>query len=371
VAPVTYTAASWVGPAGAGVWAGSAVGLYLTEDGGTSWKTITPAILNGVDPGYRIGPMVGIGTQDLWLPVEDVPGLMEDEPGLIPPGSASTRGSGIERSSDGGRTWQFTALPGCVQLCGANISLSFPDPEHGFASIGPGPRGTTALFSTSDGGVTWRPVAHLPGTSGSRIVFADASDGWAVNALVFVGGGGEDGSLSRTTDGGVTWQRPAGLPSTDLYEPPLFFGSDDGVVLGRPERGAPGHQPTVFTTADGGARWTAHVTPPDPSTKAWTGAGDAIPFSAPSPAVWMLFVGPRLYVTTDAGRTWTKSRPEPTWRPDEVSTMFMTSPRHGWTVATKPGCPDQYPMTTAEGEACYPVLMASTDAGGQWTPRNP
>ena len=193
---LTYTPALSVGVAGETVWMANGTGIYLTTDSGTTWQTVTPPVLRGADPGYRSGPMVGVGFDDLWIPVEDLPGLAERVPDAIPPGSASVRGSGIERSTDGGQTWQFTVLPGCVQTCGVNISLSFTDAEHGFASIGPDQQGASALFATTDGGASWAPVSNLPNTAANRIVFTDDLDGWMVNGHESVGGGWAGGFVA-------------------------------------------------------------------------------------------------------------------------------------------------------------------------------
>ena len=72
----------------------------------------------------------------------------------------SDRGEGIDRSTDGGRTWTFSTLPGCLQLCGS-IALSFVDADHGFAAVSSdqGNTGRTpgACSSTRpDGGATWQ-----------------------------------------------------------------------------------------------------------------------------------------------------------------------------------------------------------------------
>ena len=369
VPPRTYTPALSAGVAGGAVWMANGIDLYLTTDSGTTWQTITPPLLIGADPGYRNGLMVGVGTDDLWLPVEDVPGLAERVPGAIPPGDASIRGSGIERSTDGGQTWQFTELPGCVQTCGSNISLSFTDAEHGFATIGPDQRGISALFATTDGGSAWAPVGNLPGTAGARIAFANDLDGWMVNATVFVGGGGEEGPLFRTTDGGVTWQQAPGLPVTDSFHMPTFFGQD-GVVLGTPPGGAP-NAPSVFTTDNGGSSWASHPTPSDPATGKWTSSGGGIPFSPSTYTDWSLFVGPGLYSTADSGGTWSRVVPRPTWQPGAMQSMVFTTPEQGWSVSRLPWCQSPHQTTGQQSEGCYEVLMATSDGGRHWVPSNP
>jgi photosystem II stability/assembly factor-like uncharacterized protein len=367
---LAYTPAISTGAAGGAVWMANGSGLYLTTNQGKTWRTVTPPLLIGDDPGYRIGPMVGVGTSDLWLPLEDVPGLAESVPGLIPPGSASVRGSGIDRSTNGGQSWAFTPLPGCVQACGASISLSFTDAEHGFASIGPDQAGVNALFSTSDGGTTWSRVGTLPGTSGARIAFANDADGWMVNATVFVGGGGQAGAMFQTTDGGVSWEQTTGLPESDLYQEPAFFG-EDGVVLGVARGDSSARSPLIFTTDDGGSSWTSHRTPSNRASGKWTSVGSGIPFSASSRTDWSLFVGPELYSTVNAGETWRRFVPRPTWQPGQMQSLVFTAANDGWAVTQLPGC--EVPHQTAEerSQACYPVLMASTDGGKHWSPRNP
>ena len=354
---LTYTPALSVGVAGETVWMANGTGIYLTTDSGTTWQTVTPPVLRGADPGYRSGPMVGVGFDDLWIPVEDLPGLAERVPDAIPPGSASVRGSGIERSTDGGQTWQFTVLPGCVQTCGVNISLSFTDAEHGFASIGPDQQGASALFATTDGGASWAPVSNLPNTAANRIVFTDDLDGWMVNGHESVGGGGQEGSLLQTTDGGVSWHQAPGLPLTDSFQLPTFFGQD-GVVLEAPPGDVP-NPPVVFTTDDGGSSWTAHPAPSDPATGKWASPGIGLPFSASTDTDWSLFVGPKLYTTANAGGTWMVTIPIPTWQPDAMLSMVFTTAGEGWAVAQQPGC------------SCSSVLMATFDGGEHWGPRAP
>ena len=67
------------------------------------------------------GALAGIGAGDLWLPVHEVVGV-------VPPGTGvdgSTRGAGIERSTNGGRSWMFTRFPGvCRSVATTSISAS-------------------------------------------------------------------------------------------------------------------------------------------------------------------------------------------------------------------------------------------------------
>jgi hypothetical protein len=197
-----YIPIQGIGSADVGVnWVANGAGIYLTTDTGHTWRTITPPILNDQDPSEHITSLVGVGSQDLWMTLGDVIGIVPPDQSI----NGSVRGSGIERSTDGGRTWTFgTLVPGCLQTCGAD-SLSFIDPENGFATGGNGEG--SMLFSTTNGGATWPPVASLAGTNGIRIELMSPLDGWAVSGNTIVGGAGMAGLIYRTTNRGLTGSR--------------------------------------------------------------------------------------------------------------------------------------------------------------------
>ncbi len=316
----SYTAVQEIGLADNGLgWVADASGIYVTADQGLSWRAVTPPIFPGQDPSDRIDAMVGVGSTDLWLPVVDVIGL-------LPPtkGEASDRFNGIEHSTDGGTTWTFTALPGCLQACGADISLSFPDARHGFALEQGGGNGQQAtLFSTDDGGATWAAGGSLPDIGSldigsGQMVFSDAHDGWVTTGPTFGRSGrttSTGGVLYRTTNGGATWSKASGLPSNDRFGTPAFFGARHGVVVGYPD-GQSGQAARVFDTDDGGATWTAHRLPADRGLADYHQTGTGIPFSAIGPATWTIDTGSAIFDTIDAGRTWTKTVPLPDPNPE-------------------------------------------------------
>ena len=139
-------------------WAASETGIFVTTDGGRAWRTVTPPNLDHDFPSEHIGSMDAVGKNDLWLVLVDVPGLVPYSQST----NGSDRGGGIDRSTNGGRTWTFRALPGCIQACGAALFVSFVDPDHGFAAMGSDLSGSTELFSTADGGITWTPKGEIP-----------------------------------------------------------------------------------------------------------------------------------------------------------------------------------------------------------------
>ena len=350
-------------------WAANGVGLYLSTDAGRTWRNATPPLLVGQDVFTRLGDdMSAVGQSDLWLPVSDVIGL-------VPFGQStngSSRGEGIERSTNGGATWTFAPLPGCLQNCGGNLSLSFVSPGMGFAVTGPTNTGTSLLFGTDDGGATWLQVSSSlilgSGTAGSpQILFTGSLDGWALTGPSMGQGGhitSPGGVLYRTTDGGVSWELSPGLPSGS-YELPTFFGSQEGVVLGNFEDKA-GPYIAVFVTHDGGATWDAYRLPKMTGTRTnQLGLGSA--FAAISPSSWKMDVGSSIYVTTNTGRTWARTRPTPNSATGTVTSVVFSSPLDGMALLeVPPGCPGS--TVTAPSPGCYPTMTATFDGGRLWVP---
>jgi hypothetical protein len=357
-------------------WAADGLGIYLTADQGRSWRTITPPNLANEDVSGRIGAMDAVGQSDLWLVLEDVPGLVPYSQSK----DGSDRGQGIDRSTNGGQTWTFSALPGCLQECGANLSVSFVDPERGFATIGPALHGPTMLFSTDDGGATWTRLGRLPDLGEVvvdgpgptvQIVFSSALDGWAVTGPTFGDSGQQTspgGVLYRTTDGGASWSRAPGLSSRDQLALPTFFGKHTGVMLSNPE-GVPRQSTSVFVTDDGGVTWTAHRLPTIAGLASFKPKGLGFRFAAIGPANWRIDVGSAIYSTTNAGRTWTRSVPEPKSEAGSVSSVVFPSSGDGMAISLPPGCSG--PTFAPHGPQCYPSLTVSRDGGSRWVPVQP
>jgi hypothetical protein len=92
----------------------------ITSNKGEIWQTITPPTLHGVTVSIHITAVAAIGTDNLWVAIYDVPGLVSQ------PNNGSSRGEGIEHSTDGGRSWSLVFPPGCLQTCGP-LSLSMVD----------------------------------------------------------------------------------------------------------------------------------------------------------------------------------------------------------------------------------------------------
>ncbi len=339
---------------------------YLTTDSRLHWRNITPASLRGVGAGQRLGALAGIGASDLWLPVHEVVGV-------VPPGTGvdgSTRGAGIERSTNGGRSWMFTALPGCVQICGDDIDLSFLSQSDGFALTGPPDTGPSHLYNTTNSGASWAKVSD-PSFHGDKtsMAFTTIQQGWAVTDPTHTAHVDDPGGIAyQTTDGGRTWHVARSLPGAQRYGLPTFFTPGTGVILGQdPRFGAHGGA-TVFVTTNGGRTWSSHPAPTDAGLSRYLPADLSVstpPFSAISPRQWVMFVGPALYRTSDAGNHWERVATQPRWSPGAVLSLSFGTPSRGWVVAYVPDCE---PM--AGIGPCTPIgpsyLMTTSNGGRHW-----
>jgi photosystem II stability/assembly factor-like uncharacterized protein len=359
-------------------WTASPTGIYVTTDQGRQWRDVTPPNLSHQDVAERIEALDAIGTDDLWLVLADVPGLVPYADST----DGSDRGEGIDRSTDGGQTWTFTALPGCLQACGANLTVSFVDPEHGFTTNGPGQgTGPTLLFTTSDGGITWTKAGDLPDLGsisadgpgpGAQMEFINTLDGWAVTGPSGYSSSGaptaRGGVLYRTTNGGASWVRASGLPQSDQFALPTFFGSQVGVVLANPQ-GASGPSSPVFVTDDGGETWTVRSTPRIAGMANFKPRGLNFRFDAIGPATWKIDVGSKILTTTNAGRSWTSVTPKPKGGGGSATAVVFSSTHDGLSISEPPGCSNA-PNTPAS-EECFPALTATTDGGTRWIPVTP
>jgi photosystem II stability/assembly factor-like uncharacterized protein len=324
-------------------WAMNGLGLWLTEDGGLHWRPIAPPPVLAIgDVVARVDQIVFADRRDAWISASDIRGSTILRNG-------STRHFEIERTTDGGRTWQSVIPPGCA-ICGGGY-LSFLDVRRGYALTGaqPEPR----LYATADGGKSWRLIARPPFSG--PIVFVDPGRGFGV-----VGG-----TLYRTLDGGRRWRAVAlAVPRGYAGErrtinAPRFFGARDGVFPARYlDPGTRKQSLVVYTTGDGGSTWSPHIVPRQIDLHAYSFgfAGARIPFSAPSATTWVVFADRVVYHATEAGRKWTRVGPRWAPRPPGVWDVDFTSGTNGWAI-----------FGTRDGVA----LVRTSDGGRDWSPLAP
>jgi photosystem II stability/assembly factor-like uncharacterized protein len=250
-------------------------------------------------------------------------------PGNAPSASPTPSGQlfAVNRTSDGGRTWQSTPVSGDFRCDTA--TFSFVDADHGFLMCS---------------------YASVPGPNGpNNEVRTQATKG--------------AGTVLRTVDGGASWSVAGGATglgsgftasdATTLWSAPDFESSD---LTG----------PTLYVSRDAGARWSPVSLPgmyanPIPGPVAlgveagpvfWDANDGAIAIgvyayeSQTQPAVWF-------YRTSDAGRSWTLFK-EPS----------MAPPMGGFPPGALLGREWAVIGTHADG---FFGLHESSDFGASWT----
>lgn len=321
-----------VGTSGGVTWAINGLGMWLTTNGGRTWRASAPAHVREMgDLMARVEQVDFLDRRHGWLLAVDVRG------GLRP---SSRRHAELDWTSDGGRTWHWTMPKGC---CGA---FSFVNGRLGFFS------GPDRFFETRNGGGTWKPVE---GTYyGGLPTFIDARRG--VTLL--------DGGLLRTADGGRHWKQVllSGQPpaaGNDIVVSPPVASFGHRLVLTAERLVATPNGPAdwrvfPYVSDDGGASWAARPLP-----RWWipyVGSNDGNRFSAASGSVWFAAARDEIAVTTDAGRTWRPVRPAgipPRWI---IGAIDFTSAKVGWAIFNGPR---------------QSVLMRTTDGGVRWKPAGP
>lgn len=192
-------------------------------------------------------------------------------------------------TEDGGRSWRPQDAGTRTPL----FDVDFVDAAHGWV-VGQG----GLILRTTDGGATWTRQTS-PVAGGKHFFAIDALDrdtAWAV---------GDWGAIAKTTDGGATWQDVSlGVLTIERREDEmrsLAVITDDVILydveFADAQHGAiAGEFGTVFLTRDGGRTWRRTETGTDKTLF-------GIAFPEPSKA-WAVGIDGLILHTTDGGATW-------------------------------------------------------------------
>jgi photosystem II stability/assembly factor-like uncharacterized protein len=173
---------------------------------------------------------------------------------LVTETSSLTPRFSVFRTTDAARHWkrQLTRQLNAISL--APLQIRFFDSSHGLIALGD----PTEVYRTSDGGTNWALV-KTPDYFYSTFVPADANHAW------FLGWSESSGqpvaSLFSTADGGGTWRALGPVP-------PLTFNAKGGYANSFSFRspsegwfGALAAEPTAYSSSDGGASWQPRALP--------------------------------------------------------------------------------------------------------------
>lgn len=276
-------------------------------------------------------------------------------------GWAAGDAGAVYRTTDGGKTWKPL-----LTAAAANITqIQFVDWNNGWMLGEITRRDTdeleTIVLSTTNGGRSWQKKA-LPNIL--SIFFTDTLHGWAV---------GKNATILRTEDGGTEWKAYAdlekviGLPVESSnynfgFRDIFFLNPQQGWLIGNFYGRAKSHIGGVFVTSDGGVSWKRvplTVQTQHSSGRFTPGVFHSVHFSdqnTGSVTGEMLDGEGRFFFalhTRDGGKSWEQYR-----TPSRAthSTQFLTTGM-GWTAAAAP----------REGGAdavVYDTTLMRTDNGG-------
>lgn len=291
---------------------------YLTTDGGAHWDmrsaggSFSPPINSVWFFDSREGLAIGsdgssVRTADggqTWVTTTPAGFFSWRRAQFLPDGShgwvISDTGT-IYISNDKGKTWLSPVPQTSAQIFGVS-DFHFVDEQHGWAVRPFGFSGPATIFSSSDGGLSWQPVAGSSAISGlTSLRFADATHGVAV---------GPAGVAMVTADGGATWApRPTGI-NQNLRR--ITFADSQTAI-------AVGDGGFIVRSTDQGQSWTK-VASPTPA-----GLNDVRFVSAT--AGYAVGESGTLLATRDGGRGWTL---QSTGARANLQAVFFVDEQTGW-----------------------------------------
>jgi photosystem II stability/assembly factor-like uncharacterized protein len=228
------------------IWASGTNGTVIrTVDGGKSWAVLT---VHGAEQ----------------LDFRGIRAFDEKNAVIISSGPAEKGQAQIYRTTDGGRHWRqvFTEKRAGIFF----DAVAFWDRRHGIVLSDP-VAGKFALFTTGDGGATWKQInpAALPAALPKEGAFAASNSCLTVQGsgnVWFATGGAAAARVFHSGNRGKTWtvaqtpMHPANA-SSGIFSL-AFQDSRHGIAVGgdyqHPESSA---LPNVMLTSDGGRTWRA------------------------------------------------------------------------------------------------------------------
>ncbi|AZK49084.1 hypothetical protein EIM92_15740 [Paenibacillus lentus] len=330
--------------------------LYLTQNSGKTWTSISPAasVQFPYHPKYN---------RDIFF--------VDASHGWIVRNSVGSSDAIVLRTRDGGATWKIASLPGSDKV----VAIYFTDVSHGWilaSKVHPEKEEKT-LYQTEDGGVTWSKIMtspsdadaeqdHVLPNSGGEIsmIFQDRMTGYV--SMISSG----IPKLYTTNNGGISWSEVEDFFSTSKYKSckqfiageMQFFSNEPlngWIPVGCVKEGS-----TKFNgyyTADNGATWSLA-----PFSSFWqTGLNEALsPTFVSSEEGWLLH-NSKVYHTLDQGQSWNelpKSKVLVEILADypEIVKLRFSSNQVGWLLVAQSNQKRSLLLQTLDGGITWRVL---------------
>ena len=190
-------------------------GLWKTEDGGVSWKSV-----------FDEQEASSIGSVAISPSAPDVVWAGTGETFVIRP--AHAMGDGIYKSTDAGKTWKNMGLRETGRIGRIVVHPKNPDIVYA-AALGHtfGPQQDRGVYKTIDGGTTWERILFVDENTGAADIAIDPRDPnrilvgmWSIHINTWgLRSGGPGGGVYRSLDGGKSWEamKNNGLPGGEQH----------------------------------------------------------------------------------------------------------------------------------------------------------
>lgn len=221
-------------------------------------------------------------------------------------------------TSDGGASWQATALPGRMIPCGVGTGAAGRsvivggDPVTVIAAPGE----WHYLLTTTDGGRDWVTQPGATNADLHSVAFVDLLRGTAVGAA---------GTMLRTTDGGERWMLQPSVTTADL---------NAIVFVDRRHGWAVGTRGTILSSADAGASWHAQGSGTTSTLRGVTFVDRLHGWAAGDDGT---IVG-----TADGGLSWRPQQFSFDAQACRFSAICFTDATHGWAIGEDDAVPDPW-----------------------------
>jgi photosystem II stability/assembly factor-like uncharacterized protein len=240
--------AFWMGTAGGGVW--------KTTDAGRTWQSM-----------FDRQPAAAVGALAI---APSNPNVIYVGTGQVAARYDVAAGNGVYRSDDGGSHWKHMGLEDSRHIGKILVDPQHPDTLL-VGALGHyyGPNHQRGVFRSTDGGKTWQQTLFIDADTGIVDMAADPTNPQVIYAAAwqvrnypwlsyFQPNAGPGSGLYSSNDGGITWKRISGhgWPTGSLARIGLATASGGRVYAVVNDATAP-EQSGLYRSDDGGATWQA------------------------------------------------------------------------------------------------------------------